>query len=119
MVTTHCPACSGPLPWHEDTVNSLVGGIPEGGSSRTLADLLDEHATGALRAAVRALEDAAAGVRWRMTRADAPPQLDEELVRLEQEVAVLNELVRPRARAVPTPAPRQRTPARRLRAEVA
>lgn len=80
MTSTRCPICSG----------------------------ADEDAAGALLTAIRALEDAAAGVRWRMTRGDSH-RLDEQLVRLEQDIAALHALLRHRAGAVAPSAPaRQR-----------
>ncbi|WP_460800716.1 hypothetical protein [Nocardioides pacificus] len=94
MISVHCPVCSGPLHWHDETAEHLVGPSYADGQ---LAETLGRHLTQALWSAIRALEDSAAGSRWRLSQPNAPALLAKELDQLQHDIDVLRELVRSRA----------------------
>lgn len=103
MISVSCPVCSGPLHWQDDVAECLVD---ESTPAHDLPEALGRHLNRALWSAIRALEDSAAGTRWRLSQPDAPPLLSRELDLLQRDIEVLRELVRPALPAHPAhPAP--------------
>ena len=73
-----------------DRPGCLIGHTFEGDE---LEDRLGQEAEHALWSAIRALEDAASGARWRLTLPHPPGHLDRLIERSEREARMLRDLV--------------------------
>ncbi|GAB2866883.1 hypothetical protein [Nocardioides pacificus] len=93
MVRISCPICSGPL----EVRNAQVPDFEDIRPPDPKADAaVQKDVAQALRAALRALEDQAAGARWRLSEPDPPPLLAAQLAQARHHIELLHALLRDR-----------------------
>lgn len=89
--TVTCPTCGGPLSLDDSgKARCLVGHevAPD-----DVPVVMEAVTTRALWTAIRSLEDAASGARWRQSRPDPPAWLSRALDEAERDALVLRELL--------------------------
>jgi len=93
MTLISCPICAGPVELVGENPGCLIG---HNFDRADLQDRLGEAAEMALWSAIRSLEDAASGARWRLTLPDPPAHLDRLIESSEREARILRDLINSR-----------------------
>ena len=85
-----CPVCAGPVELVGEKPGCLIG---HDFDADELGSQLGEEAARALWSAVRALEDAASGARWRASQPAPPFYLEAQIEQVEREARLLRDLL--------------------------
>lgn len=93
MIRINCPICAGPLELDPAGAAGLEHVHPHDDNADAA---VQEDVARALQAALRALEDQAAGARWRLSQPDPPPLLEAQLAQSRYHVELLHGLLRDR-----------------------